>query len=959
VIVTFYSYKGGVGRSMAVANVADLLARSGLRVLMVDFDLEAPGLEHFFPVDAAQVRARPGLLDLLLAYKYSMSLAAGHETGAFRDLDRFIGSIYPRRDGGGSLDLLAAGQRESDEQLVRYGTELRRFDWIDFYFSWSGELLFEWLRRAFDDRFDIVLVDSRTGVTEVGGICAYQLADVVVVLCGSNLQNIEGTDAMVRHFLSPKVLEARRDRPIDVLVVPARVEQRDDEQRAAFERRFVERFETHTPRRLVNGGVRLWDLQIPYEPRYAFDEQVVTDPSRAEERRQLAQAYTALLGSLAELAPDDSPVARLRRARSEVERPGGPVETRYDPKTRTAGHDVFLSYARDGGTEARRLAHLLGEKGITAFTASSDLQSGASWSGSIADAARQSKAGIVFVSAGSGRSRWVRAETEELLADAGRPILVVLQPGAEPDDVPPELRSYLWLDWRNERDDPALLTWVEQSLTTRNAPLPPPQVEVPAYVGTRAFVEADASLLFGRVSEVEAMLDQLSRLGHCCVGGPSASGKTSAVHAGLIPALRAGRVPGSELWQVAHLHPGPKPSEALTAALAPVLDVPEAEVRRAFARGDDDLFEGRGPVLLVVDQVEELYSLASAMEREEFSERIRHLVGGQLATYPLVLVARDHVLSRLATDEVLGWFGAQPVVINPLVGDPLRAAIEGPALRAGFAFEPGLVDELLRQAADEPARLPLLQAVLHRLWDDRRDGYLTWHSYRANGGMGAAITAAADSVLSELTEADQLLVRAIVLRLIVSDDDGTSRTIALEMNELLDSTVTGPAEMSRAEAVIDALCAARVLVVSMEDGRATVRIGHQLLVQSWGTLDQWIQEDRGSLRARQRLDQMASDWRTAQRSPGFLPRKEYLDEIVGAVGRDALTQPQLEYVTAAEAWARRVRRNRVWVVVVIVVSFLFTIFLVAVLSTSSTEPSYGGPADVALQARDSSRVAGQ
>jgi cellulose biosynthesis protein BcsQ len=166
-IVTFYSYKGGVGRSMALANVADLLCRSGVRVLMVDFDLEAPGLENFFPIDGEVIRGQEGLLDLLLAFKRAMSVVSSveEERDAFRDLDRFITTIYPDRSDGGALDLITAGRRGTDEQMLHYGVELRRFDWTEFYFVWSGELFFEWLRRAFAERYDVVLIDSRTGVT--------------------------------------------------------------------------------------------------------------------------------------------------------------------------------------------------------------------------------------------------------------------------------------------------------------------------------------------------------------------------------------------------------------------------------------------------------------------------------------------------------------------------------------------------------------------------------------------------------------------------------------------------------------------------------------------------------------------------------------------------------------------------------------------------------------------------
>jgi cellulose biosynthesis protein BcsQ len=99
VIFTFYSYKGGVGRSMALASVGDVLARRGLRVLMIDFDLEAPGLEEYFPVERGEFRSRPGLLDLLLAYKQVMSREPGDDSpGVFEQVqERFVQPIYPCR----------------------------------------------------------------------------------------------------------------------------------------------------------------------------------------------------------------------------------------------------------------------------------------------------------------------------------------------------------------------------------------------------------------------------------------------------------------------------------------------------------------------------------------------------------------------------------------------------------------------------------------------------------------------------------------------------------------------------------------------------------------------------------------------------------------------------------------------------------------------------------------------
>src|SRR5262249_46778352 len=181
--------------------------------------LEAPGLEQFFSsVNHDVARRHLGLLDLLLSYKYAMSLASAEPD---RDLpfarlrDQFILAVYDQLPSGGRLDLLPAGRRGDADQLSSYALNLRTFDWQDFYFNWAGEAFFEWLRRALvPDLYDIVLVDSRTGVTEMGGICAYQLADTIVLLSASNHQNVEGTVSAIRDFFSPRVQNLRGTRQL-------------------------------------------------------------------------------------------------------------------------------------------------------------------------------------------------------------------------------------------------------------------------------------------------------------------------------------------------------------------------------------------------------------------------------------------------------------------------------------------------------------------------------------------------------------------------------------------------------------------------------------------------------------------------------------------------------------------------------------------------------------------------
>ncbi|MEO8006127.1 MAG: hypothetical protein ABI771_14530, partial [Betaproteobacteria bacterium] len=260
-IFTFYSFKGGVGRSMAVAGIANLLAREGLRVLAIDFDLEAPGLErYFFDADESRrVREGPGLVDLLLTYKRALTNEAAFERAEFKNWRSFVTEAIPRAsDKGGLVDIITSGRREPQERLREYALAVRTFDWQDFFDNWKGEGFFEWLRRQVVGKapgYDVVLVDSRTGVTEMGGICAYQLADVAVMLCAANYQNLDGTVAVANDFRSDAVLALRRGRPLELLVVPARLED-NNPGREEFLRHFEELFASSgIPKALADCGL--------------------------------------------------------------------------------------------------------------------------------------------------------------------------------------------------------------------------------------------------------------------------------------------------------------------------------------------------------------------------------------------------------------------------------------------------------------------------------------------------------------------------------------------------------------------------------------------------------------------------------------------------------------------------------------------------------------------------------
>ena len=200
-VVTFYSYKGGVGRTLALANVAVLLARQGARVLVIDWDLEAPGLEEYF--DDFQIKADGrGLLFLLK----DRGASAGHVWHLTSTVD------------GTTLDLLPSGRDEED-----YYPTLERFDWEGFYRDGGGEFLEE-LRAGWEEVYDYVLIDSRTGLSDAGGICTIQLPDIIVGMFTATRQSARGVRDVLDLARASRQNLAYARPAFSVVPVPCRVE---------------------------------------------------------------------------------------------------------------------------------------------------------------------------------------------------------------------------------------------------------------------------------------------------------------------------------------------------------------------------------------------------------------------------------------------------------------------------------------------------------------------------------------------------------------------------------------------------------------------------------------------------------------------------------------------------------------------------------------------------------------
>ena len=330
-VVTFYSYKGGVGRTQALANVAVSLANQGQRVILIDMDLESPGLHNFFSpkghnsrrLEDADLARSPGLLE----YLEECSNLGPNEPDL---LGRLIPCAHEAWLGDrGGLHLLPPGRLDES-----YTQRVSEFSWESYYRNHRGAEIIERFRECLCDAdADFVLIDSRTGMTDVASVCTFQLPDYVIVLLALHQQGIDGARrigaaiAQSRGLLDEAVLAERKRK---ILYLPTRIDESDDTERS---KQWLERLQEG----LHPYGEVLYRLddRIPHSKQVAYGEQIVTFPGADT---PIARAYQRLtdrllkeaqrfnprdefrdLGTVVENAPSEHPASRVVRLRSQLE----------------------------------------------------------------------------------------------------------------------------------------------------------------------------------------------------------------------------------------------------------------------------------------------------------------------------------------------------------------------------------------------------------------------------------------------------------------------------------------------------------------------------------------------------------------------------------------------------------------------------------------------------------------
>jgi DNA-binding SARP family transcriptional activator len=409
----------------------------------------------------------------------------------------------------------------------------------------------------------------------------------------------------------------------------------------------------------------------------------------------------------------------------------------------------------------------------------------------------------------------------------------------------------------------------------------PPAPAVCPFLGLATFDADYAEYFFGRERLVAELVARLVGAPLLAVVGPSGSGKSSVVRAGLLPALAEGALPGSDRWRQVLMRPGEQPLAKLRAAIDGV---------------DPD---GLGPgerLVLTVDQFEETFT--ACQDDDARAEFIHALVGaardGQTA---VVLAIRADFYGRCAAyGELAERVAANQVLVGPMRRDELRRAIEEPARRVGLSVERDLVDALIADVRDEPGGLPLLSTALLELWRGREGRALRLSTYERTGGVRHAVARLAEDTYARLEAPQQLAARRILLRLADAGDEVAFVRRRVPREEL---------DLERDEdaaAALATLVDRRLVRVDEE----VVEVAHEALLREWPRLRGWLEDDAEGRRLHQHLIGAARDWEAGGRDPGELYRGARLGSTLdwAAPHERELNQLERDFLAASRAHAQ-------------------------------------------------------
>ncbi len=440
----------------------------------------------------------------------------------------------------------------------------------------------------------------------------------------------------------------------------------------------------------------------------------------------------------------------------------------------------------------------------------------------------------------------------------------------------------------------------ELAAVASEAPLPRTDDVVNPYRGLAAFAEPDADRFFGRDHLVDTVVARMGREPGVLLVGPSGCGKSSVVAAGVLPRLRATEDPPL----VTSMVPGIDPFAALTQALRMVAVDGEVDVAAMLSDGValPDLVQtvSRGAALvLVVDQLEELFTLAPGDEAEAFLALLAGALERGDPSCRLLASVRADFFDRPLDSPSFGPHVpslAQPIA--PMSVDELVAAIVEPARAVGVEVTEPVVARLVADVAGAPGRLPLLQFVLSRMFEQREGDRIDGPDHERVGGIAGALADAAEQRYTALSADDRDAVRRLMSRLVAVEDEVTRRR---------EPRAEVEAVAGVSPALVDLLVHDRLLMLDRQPAsrEPTVELVHEALLEAWPRLRGWVEQDRSALAAVARLHADAAAWANRDRDPELLYRAGRLAAAEELVSETAVGVSPLERDFVTEAVRRR------------------------------------------------------
>ncbi len=408
-VITFYSYKGGVGRTMAMANVAWIIASNGKRVLAVDWDLESPGLHKFFHpfLEDSIINATPGVIEIINDFVSNAVSPDSRDDNWYAEyarVQRHAVSLDWDFPEGGTLDFLSAGQQNRE-----YSAAVCSLDWDNLYDRLNGGQFIRALRDDMRQNYDYALIDSRTGLSDVADICTIELPDVLTVCFTLSGQSIEGAANVAR-----QISKRYASRKIRVLPLPMRIESDQNEQRKlTFGRNLAHKRFSGFPAGLTDkAATQYWaSVEVPYKPSYAFEEILATFGDDPGLPTSLLSAYERITHWVT-----NGEIGSMRPMKEDARRE---YLDAFDREKESARRHVYLSYVANDHHWAACIQAILTDAGFSVIRRNADMTASDARTGRRGDGELQDASRVMvilsasYMNSAEGRSVWEALSTAD------------------------------------------------------------------------------------------------------------------------------------------------------------------------------------------------------------------------------------------------------------------------------------------------------------------------------------------------------------------------------------------------------------------------------------------------------------------------------------------------------------------------------------------------------------------